>query len=167
MTLSSMEQFKKSIQHRCNHPSTCNSRALWSKFPSWMHLNNSQSPKTPRDQLGGTAGEKAILSANIKVNVSFLKVFVFFPGSPCLLHLATLHVIMAALCTLTGFQQRPCKNTFNTWVFPQVTLSFHCLPKWAHFQWLTSNNKFTVLGIRRDTQSLFSTSNPCINRWYE
>lgn len=31
--------------------------------------------------------------------------FLFFPGSPCLLHLAKLHVIMAALCTLTGFQQ--------------------------------------------------------------
>lgn len=61
-----------------------------------------------RDQLRGEPEEKAIYVANIKVSVSFLKVFVFFfffPGSPCLLHLAKLHVIMAALCTLTGFQR--------------------------------------------------------------
>lgn len=45
---------------------------------------------------------------------------------------------------------------------------WHWVVNWAaHFRWLTSDNKLTVLQLRRDTQSLFSTLNPCIKRWYE
>lgn len=124
-----------------------------------------------RDQLRGEPEEKAIYVANIKVSVSFLKVFVFFSffswkSLPATFGEAPCHY-GSSLHTDWLSAVWPCKNSFNTWVFPQVTLTFHRLLKWAHFRWLTSNNKFTVPGIRRDTQSLFSTSNPCINRWYE
>lgn len=70
--------------------------------------------------------------------------------------------------TRSGFHKRPRHHSFSTWVFPAGTLTFHWVVKWpAHFRWMTSNNKLTVLRLRRDTQSLFSTLNPCIKRWYE